>query len=49
MKTSPNGGVCISDILQDGAAETYGMFQNDEILWLDGIQVNSNAELKIII
>lgn len=49
MKTLQNGGVRISDVLQNGAAETYGMFQNDVILSIDGIKVNSNVELKKII
>ncbi|MEN8839111.1 MAG: PDZ domain-containing protein, partial [Flavobacteriales bacterium] len=43
MKTLQNGGVRISDVLQNGAAETYGMFQNDVILSIDGIKVNSNV------
>lgn len=46
MKKATNEGVRISDVLENGAAFVYGLKQNDVILSVDGIVVNTSKELK---
>ncbi len=46
METIENKGVRISDVLTNGAAETYGLVQNDIIVSIDGNEVRNNQALK---
>jgi Do/DeqQ family serine protease len=40
-------GVLISRVVPDGAAEAAGLKENDVIVGLDGVEVNSTAELQV--
>lgn len=46
MEKSEVEGVRISEILENGSAKTYGLKQNDIILEVNGIVVNTATELK---
>ena len=46
MEKASIEGVRISEILENGAAETYGLKQNDIIFSVNGVKVNSTTELK---
>lgn len=46
MEKYKNEGVRIAHVLEKGAAETYELKQNDIILSINGVAVNTNVELK---
>ena len=46
MKKSKDKGVRISEVLDNGAAKTYELKQNDIIFSVNGVFVNSGQELK---
>jgi len=46
MQKSSKQGVRISEVLENGAAQTHKLLQNDVILRVDGIDVNTAKELK---
>ncbi len=46
MEKATNQGVRISEILENGAAQTYELKQNDIIYSINGVSVNSATELK---
>ncbi len=46
MKKASEQGVRISEVLENGAAFVYGLKQNDVIMSVDGIEVNTAIELK---
>ena len=46
MKKASEQGVRISEVLENGAAFVYGLKQNDVILSVDGVNVNTATELK---
>jgi len=46
METIENKGVRISDVLTNGAAETYGLLQNNIIVSIDGNEVRNNQAVK---
>lgn len=43
---SSNQGVRVSEVLENGAAQTHQLLQNDVILSIDGTDVNTAKELK---
>lgn len=46
MEKSSNQGVRVSEVLENGAAQTHQLLQNDVILSIDGTDVNTAKELK---
>ena len=46
MERSSKQGVRVSEVLENGAAQTHQLLQNDVILSIDGTDVNTAKELK---
>ncbi len=46
MQKASDQGVRVSEVLENGAAQTHQLLQNDVILSIDGIDVNTAKELK---